>query len=59
MVPSSFAGQITRLTENQLEDVVEDEPLASGVLAELESLRVRERALLVVDLIFPALVTTP
>ena len=38
------------LTEDQLEEVVEDEPLASPVLAELEGLRVEERARLIIDL---------
>jgi hypothetical protein len=41
---------LTRLTENQLEDVVENEPLAGRILAELESLRVWERVVPVVDL---------
>ncbi len=39
------------LTKDKLEDVVEDEPLAARVLAELERLRVGERARLVVDLV--------
>lgn len=39
-----------RLEEDELEDVVEDEPLARGILTELEALGVAKRALLVIDL---------
>lgn len=40
-----------RLTEDELEDVVVDEPLALGILNQLESLRVVHGALLLVNLV--------
>jgi hypothetical protein len=42
---------MTPLTEkNELEDVVENKPLAGGVLAQVEGLRVGQGALLIIDL---------
>jgi len=40
-----------RLAIDELEDIVEDEPLAVAVLAELEDLRVGQSARLLVDLV--------
>lgn len=52
ILPTSFHTHppATRLEEDKLEDVVEDEPIGRGVLAELEGLGVAKRALLVIDL---------
>jgi hypothetical protein len=43
------ARWLTRLTHNQLEEVVENEPLAGGILGEVESLRVREGVFPLID----------
>jgi hypothetical protein len=41
---------MTHLTKDELEDIVENEPLAGGVLAQVEGLRVGKGALLIIDL---------
>ena len=41
---------MSRLTVNQLEDVVEDKVLLLGVASQLEGLRIVHRALLLIDL---------
>jgi hypothetical protein len=49
-LPDHFAIFIKLLTEDKLEDIVINEPLALGILHQLEGLRVVHRTLLLVDL---------